>query len=54
MLRRGGKGLRGILLFLKKKKQKDFSSVPEGKLAPALKLPKVFWFFFPKKNIQAG
>jgi len=31
------------LLFLKKKKQKDFYPVSKGM--------KVFWFFFSKKNV---
>jgi hypothetical protein len=48
----------GNLLFLKKKKQKDFFNSPAW--AFALSLPQrrdsgseVFWFFFSKKNCLA-
>jgi hypothetical protein len=41
---------RKTLLFLKKKKQKDYYSLAP-RAAVASKLTKVFWFFFPKKNI---
>jgi hypothetical protein len=45
-------GLEGrILLFLKKKKQKDFIRLrPEIPGFSGRKVRKVFWFFFSKKN----
>ena len=40
------------LLFLKKKKQKDFYPFMPGRVTPpGIKGMKVFWFFFSKKNI---
>jgi hypothetical protein len=39
------------LLFLKKKKQKDFSPfAPSGDATHPRQVGKVFWFFFSKKN----
>jgi hypothetical protein len=50
---RGGVGPKGSksLLFLKKKKQKDFSPLARVPVAQrGCKRVKVFWFFFSKKN----
>jgi hypothetical protein len=38
------------LLFLKKKKQKDFLLCYRGQARRHTPLKKVFWFFFSKKN----
>jgi hypothetical protein len=42
--------IRKNLLFLKKKKQKNFCSFSPRPFRPSGPLAKVFWFFFSKKN----
>jgi hypothetical protein len=43
------------LLFLKKKKQKDFYPFAPGPSGQSVrKWIKVFWFFFSKKNILSN
>jgi hypothetical protein len=38
------------LLFVNKKKQKNFSSMGRGGALAPRPMEKVFWFFFSKKN----
>ncbi len=50
-----GEVVRKILLFLKKKKQKDFYNIDRWSRnsGPGGNWIEVFWFFFSKKNILA-